>query len=277
MTTVDDYGTVILIDDPDNDLGKRRKTSTSVDSDGKTRSEPTAEELTDRAYLSCLRARRNLKFKILAAQCDRLFTLTKRDRIPTLRDAWDLWSKFEKEYSRLVPYFKCIMVPEPHKLGGWHIHFTTNRFYDVSRMRLVWHRVLTGKSLLECRYGEESPGNVDASRHANSKKKIAGYLGKYVTKSFGEVLTCTQKRYACSKGLPNPEVKNFRLPRCAGGEAYHLRQRLSETGWHIQRLFEGYVNHRRLLWVEVRRSKAAASPRGVPYGALDQGGPSAYS
>jgi hypothetical protein len=286
LTEVDEYAAVVLVHDPERDLVARLK------------KENTGEEVTQlddweierRRQLAAYRSRRGLKFKILAMRADRLFTLTKRGRIETLGQAWALWSKFEKEFSRLTPDFKCVVVPERHKKDGWHLHFACNQFFDVCRMRIVWHRVLMGATVWKILREEDSPGNVHVSRHANSKRKIAAYLAKYVGKDFGSstyVDSVTdgdpksgriQKRYASSKGLPGPTVTKFRFPSAAGAEAFHLRGVMQRRGWQLQRHFECLVRGRRVIWVEFRKLRAAArSVATVSSRTLAPGGPAAYS
>jgi hypothetical protein len=157
-------------------------------------------------------------------------------------------------------------------------------------MRLVWHRVLTGETCPSILRGDESPGNVDVSKVANSRKSIARYLGKYIAKDFetstsvdsdalrsAETLRI-EKRYFVSKGLPKPTLKKFRLPSCPGDEAFVLRNALAQARWRVQRYFETVVNGRRLIWMEVRRVSAAARPRAVSLAAtFDGAGASSYS
>jgi hypothetical protein len=253
--TIDGYTQIFAIDDPERDFGRRRSGATSdkgrVSPSGKKKGErepPDEFEIIERRQKALHRSRNGLTWAVRGLGGNRIFTLTKRGRIATMREAWRLWGKFERMASMRFEGFQTIVVIEPHIELGFHIHFVANRYFDVSSMRLWWHRILTGERLKGVMYGADSPGYVDVGR-PHRGEKIAKYLGKYIGKSFAE-LTGRLKRYACSKGIRKPVVVSSRMPRSMGAEVYHLRSMLRAQGFRNFSIFETGVMGRRFIWME---------------------------
>ena len=195
------------------------------------------------------RARRNMKWKIRMLKADRLWTLTKRDRIETRPMAWELWGQFERYCSRRFKGFKAVVVIEPHRVGGYHIHFVTNRFFDESSMRLWWHRILSGKKLSAPLRGPESPGNIDVSP-PRRQSKLCGYMGKYLGKTFDVNVGHRFKRYAASKGIAEPQRTRVRIPYMVGGEVDYLLRAAEGEGYRVGGVFEGSICGRAFIWIQ---------------------------
>jgi hypothetical protein len=263
--TINGYTEIFAIDDPERDFSRRRRGATSdkdyVSASGAKRvvERPKVElnefEMVLRREKAARRSRKGLKYAVRGLGGNRIFTLTKRDRIESIPEAWRLWGKFERLASMRFAGFMTIVVIEPHEKGGFHIHFVGNRFFDVSSMRLWWHRILSGEKLRTIKRGEDSPGNIDvALAHAQSVEKIAKYLGKYLGKSFREVVAGRLKRYACSKGITKPDVAKYRMARSMGDEIFILRNVLGAQGFtRGLRIFETVVMGRRFLWMEAMK------------------------
>lgn len=255
--TVDAYSEFVAIEDPEHDLLRG-----SRGGGDKVKPEVTEQpdlaldwaELERRNEIAARRSKRGLKWAVLGLAGDRIWTLTARGRISSYAQAWALWSQFEQACSRRFVNFKCVAVVEPHALEGFHIHFVTNRFFDVSSMRLWWHRVLTGRKLTGILRGEDSPGNIEVGK-PHGARKIGKYLSKYLGKSFAAIQTVRIKRFAASKGIRAPIVSRSRMPSCVGGEVYTLRRRAEADGWKVEAIFEGSIMGRRLIWMQCARQK----------------------
>jgi hypothetical protein len=265
--TINGYTEMFAIDDPDRDFARRRAGASSdkeyVSATARKnvvqrpKVEPDEFEKVLRRERAARRSRKGLKYAVRGLGGNRIFTLTKRGRIESIPEAWRLWGKFERLASMRFPGFMTIVVIEPHTLEGFHIHFVANKFFDVSSMRLWWHRILTGERLRTIKLGADSPGNVQVElAHAQSVEKIAKYLGKYLGKSFREVIDCRLKRYACSKGIKKPTVTPSRMARSMGDEVFHLRNVLASQGFtRGWRVFETMVMGRRFLWMEAMQAR----------------------
>jgi hypothetical protein len=266
QTVVDDYCEFVAVEDPEHSLRRRSKREAE---------EGTLEEVVDQAArderlllrnaAAVRRAKRACKWKVLMLRGDRLWTLTTRGGIRTREEAWKLWGQFERYCSRRFRSFKVVVVMEQHKSGTFHIHFVSNRFFDVNSMRLWWHRILTSTSVdsdgvirrnphrLEAVLkGEASPGNVDVSKVLRSRK-LAAYLCKYLSKGFEALCDARIKRFASSKGIGEPLRIRTRMHALMGEHVYRLRVWAEANGWAVEGIFEGAVAGRRLVWVQCKR------------------------
>lgn len=171
---------------------------------------PSEQELLDRAARnrerSARRSRTQVRRLVKAKNLTTMLTLTYRenmeDRARMARD----FDVFMKRIRRVFPGFEYVCVFERQKRGAWHAHIAVQRVqshylhkgtlvksYDL--LRAVWRAVV----------GE---GNVDVSkamRRSRSLAKLAGYLTKYIGKSFDEQHEGDSYR-ASGKALPKPTV-----------------------------------------------------------------------
>jgi hypothetical protein len=279
-TSVDGYAEFIALEDADGSLGRspghRETVVKSLDE-----TVDDLDVLAARAVVAARRAKRNLKWKCLCLRADRIVTLTVRGRMPTHDEAWRLWSRFERCCYRRFKKFAYVVVIEPHKIGGFHIHFATNTYLDANALRLLWHRVLLDDPGLRAPLrGDMSPGNIDITPPRRSRK-ISGYLAKYLGKTFDTLNRVRVKRFASSKGIPDPIKTPSRMHARCGEHVYRLRKLAEVRGWKVEAIFEGSIAGRRLVWMQCVKPRAAArSPEGPSIrfpGAFVPGAGAAYS
>lgn len=102
---------------------------------------------------------------------------------------------------RRLPY---LWVPEWHKTHGLHLHFGLGQYVDYRLIRATWGRgIIHIKRLSNLPVGS---GELAASRAA------AGYLSKYVTKSFDDTehpRILGRHRYDVAQGF-QPQATRFR-------------------------------------------------------------------
>jgi hypothetical protein len=254
---------LLLVDDADRSLGKAHKKK-----DAKP-GQLSEEELDDavaqigasddgvdefmtaneRNAMSVRRAKKNCTWKIIAINADRMLTLTQRGRIATREDAVYYASEFVRKCKRVYADFVCVYVIESHEKQGFHIHMAMNRYYYVDRLRLMWHRTLTGLPLKKILRGEEAPGNVQVGKVIRSSKLVR-YMTKYITKTFAEGIPRGARRFFASEGIQGPNVKRFRMPRSNGSEVLFARSTLEARGFKVVRIFETMIAGRRAIWLQ---------------------------
>lgn len=186
---------------------------------------PSQQELLDRAARnrerSARRSRTQVRRLVKAKSLTTMLTLTYRenmeDRAKMARD----FDVFMKRIRRVFPGFEYVCVFERQKRGAWHAHIAVPRVlshylhkgtlvksYDL--LRAVWRAVV----------GE---GNVDVSkamRRSKSLAKLAGYLSKYIGKTFDENHEGDSYR-ASGKALPKPTIT-----RCLSADPSEARTQL---------------------------------------------------
>jgi hypothetical protein len=92
-----------------------------------------------------------------------------------------------------LPY---VWVPEWHKTHGLHAHFALGRYVRKSLVRSTW-----GRGFVNARYLSDLPvgsGTREAARRA------AGYLSKYVSKTFDAPHLFGRHRYDVAQGFQPP-------------------------------------------------------------------------
>jgi len=240
---------VVALYDPDGELSRRHRPPSQV----KKKRDVEPWQLEELRVRAARRSRAALMWKVRCLKADNLFTLTKRDRIPTWDEAWRLWKLFEQMCSRRFRKFDYVVTIEPHQIDGWHIHFCVRGYFHLNTMRLFWHRVLLGQPrMLEFLRGDMSPGNVKMSERCGGQKKIGKYLAKYLSKTFSELRGEGRvKRFASSKGIETPTLKRSWMPSCAGGEVFFLRRRIEAMGYKITGMFESCVRGNvPMIWIQ---------------------------
>jgi hypothetical protein len=151
---------------------------------------------------SIQRARTTIRRKLLSMQADRMLTLTFRENVKEIDDAW----KCFKYFTRLMRWrfgsrFTYVAVPEYQRRGAVHFHLAISGYYPVTTVRRLWHRAV-GKY----------DGNIDitsprrAGKNSWNAKRIANYLAKYLTKS--ESTEFNRKRYSSGGDILIPPVMN---------------------------------------------------------------------
>jgi hypothetical protein len=142
------------------------------------------------------RARTRVRRYAAANRLDRLGTLTYAGE--GLHDQRVLRRHVRHFFKRLRAEvgdgpFPYLWVPEWHKSGhGLHVHFALGMFVPQPLVADVWGRGFVHLKRLEAR---ESSGSLASARRA------AGYLSKYVSKSFDHERTPGLHRYEVAQGF----------------------------------------------------------------------------
>jgi hypothetical protein len=165
-----------------------------------------------------VRARVELRKKIMMLKADRVLTLTARADMD-FREFERATNKFlamcRKQWGSDV--FQYVLVFERHKENrtSFHAHLALNKYFSVNILRLFWHRALgwCGKGIAK---GEQSPGNVDITSSRKgywNRHKIAKYICKYIGKDVAKAVHGTElanaKRYRSSQNIAKPKRMVF--------------------------------------------------------------------
>lgn len=150
---------------------------------------------------SVSRARTNVRRKALSMCADRMLTLTFKENVTDIDQAWTdfkyfckLMRKFYKEK------FQYIAVPEYQKRGAVHFHLAISGFHEVGIVRRLWRRAAG------CR-----GGNIDITSPKKHGKKswnprrIAQYLSKYMSKV--DIVDFNKRRYSTGGKIQLPEAE----------------------------------------------------------------------
>ena len=125
---------------------------------------------------------------------DRLLTLTYRENMRDVKQGWLDFQRFVRSMRKVFGRWPYVAVMEFQARGAVHFHVAQKGHIDVRIVRKLWRRVV----------GE---GNIDITTPRRVKHdqkcprvRIAGYLTKYMAKSFDYVPLETN-RYRTSKGI----------------------------------------------------------------------------
>jgi hypothetical protein len=154
------------------------------------------------------RAKKQVRYKSLMMNADRMLTLTYRENMTDQDQAWSDLKKFSRlmkeEFGEKWQY---ICVPERQKRGAIHFHMAISGFFPVATVRKHWRAVV-------------GDGNIDITspriaieKNSWNPKRIANYLGKYLTKADSVVFN--KRRYS-STNIPNPPFITGWLPITIG-------------------------------------------------------------
>lgn len=160
------------------------------------------------------RASQNIRWLCKAMEVDRLLTLTYREN---LEDRDQVRRDFQ-EFLRLVrkqePEWKYVAVLEKQDRGAFHIHCAVKGFQRIKFIRKCWYQALGG-------FGDEqgavTPGQVDITSPKKrwgsgvkewATEKLAGYITKYLAKTFDET-AAEKRRYWAAKGVSAPPVRRL--------------------------------------------------------------------
>lgn len=130
-------------------------------------------------HKSVQRARVNIRRKVLTIQADNLLTLTFRENVTDINDAWKCFHYFVKQMRwRYKDRWRYVAVPEYQDRGAVHFHLAIAGYYHHSTVRRIWLAAVGQKG-----------GNIDFSSakrrygsNTKNPKKIAGYIAKYISK-----------------------------------------------------------------------------------------------
>jgi hypothetical protein len=124
-----------------------------------------------------------------------------------------VWRRFHQFIRKLKGWnFRYVAVPEQHgDRETWHLHVAVAGRYDVNILRRLWYRALGGRG---DERGSDTPGSIQIA-HFNNKRKaatvVAGYMAKYMGKSFQAAGARGRKAFWASEGLV-PAVKRYFEP-----------------------------------------------------------------
>lgn len=154
------------------------------------------------------RARKNIRYKSLMLNADRMLTLTYRENktdLAACRSDLERFSRLmRKEFDKQWQY---IAVPEFQKRGAVHFHMAISGFFPVKKVRSIWRSVV-------------GDGNIDITspriaigKNSWNPRRIANYLSKYLTKT--DSVQFNKRRYSSSNIPPPPFVTGW-LPITIG-------------------------------------------------------------
>jgi hypothetical protein len=158
------------------------------------------------ARKSSSRARIAVRRKLLSFSADRMLTLTFKENVTDIDEAWCVFKAFAKKMRKKYPdAFQYVAVPEYQKRGAVHFHVAIKGFYYVNTIRAIWRRCCAHRG-----------GNIDITsprgfgKNSWNPKRIANYLSKYITK--GDTVSFNRKRYGASRNIEIPEAVTGWLP-----------------------------------------------------------------
>lgn len=174
------------------------------------------QEAKDRANLNraVRRAKQNIRWLCKAMEVDRLLTLTYRQNMEDREQVRRDFQKFLRLVREQEPEWKYVAVLEKQERGAFHIHCAVKGFQRISFIRKCWYQALGGTGN---ETKEQTPGQVDITspqkRWGSGMKdwkveKLAGYLTKYLSKTFDETAK-EKRRYWAAKGIETPEVRRI--------------------------------------------------------------------
>jgi hypothetical protein len=178
------------------------------------------------------RARAQLRRYCAANRLNRLGTLTYagagcHDPLELREHVGAFFKNLRAGIGEALPY---VWVPEWHKSDhGLHVHFAVGRFVQRSLINEAWGRGFVHIKLLsDLRQGS---GTVDEAR------KAAGYLSKYVTKTFTDPSTRVLglHRYDVGQGFQPAKVRLYgRSPQSLIDQAAQLLESPPTKVWRSE-------------------------------------------
>ena len=156
-----------------------------------------AEPSIDCLAKSAARAKRKVRHLCRNMMATHLLTLTKREIEGSeywTEEQWaDAWDRLRRLLVRVIGQFPYVAILESHKKGNFHLHVAWVGKINVNLIRKMWLAIVG-----------PSGGNIDAKfikvPHGHDRSsRIAGYISKYVTKSFEQNPRFNKKRYWASK------------------------------------------------------------------------------
>lgn len=132
-------------------------------------------------------------------------TLTFADNITDINIANKKLNYFCNKVRRVFPNFMYLCIPEFQKRGAVHYHLLTN--INVNNTELIYKQE-TNKKFLHVKYWNE--GFTSVEKLNGDKKKIIGYISKYMTKDIDNRLF-GRRRYFYSLNLKKPRVEYLDL------------------------------------------------------------------
>lgn len=156
------------------------------------------------------KAKQTVRDRCKQIGADRLVTLTYRENLTDRELALKHWKEFTRRLRKVQHAFHYVAVMENQKRGAIHFHIAVQGRQNYQLLRSIWQRVL-GKNEDGQQMGQV---NVrDPHRFGFGKNgihKLAAYIAKYCTKAM-DCREIDQKRFFSSRGIPKPEIVQWRL------------------------------------------------------------------
>lgn len=187
----------------------------------KKEEEKSEAELQQNHNRAVRRAKQNIRWLCKTMDADRLFTLTYRENQTDREQARADFTRFLRLVRSGwrgqvgVPNWQYVAVLEKQQRGAYHIHCAVKGFQRIKYLRQCWHKALGCDPDVS---GENTPGNVDVTNPDKSRwghtgrqwkvNKLAGYLTKYLSKTFDETAT-EKRRYWHCRDLIQPPKQRF--------------------------------------------------------------------
>lgn len=166
----------------------------------KNKDKSTMDEITLKK--SAARAKTNVRRKLMSMNADRLLTLTFKENLDDINEAWRRFKYFTKLMKwRYGERWAYVAVPEYQKRGAVHFHLAITGYYHANTVRKLWHRA-AGK------FG----GNIDitspkkADKNSWNPRRIANYISKYITKI--DSVEFNRRRYSSGGKIEVPPAMN---------------------------------------------------------------------
>lgn len=143
------------------------------------------------------RAKKKVRHLCRNMMATHLLTLTKRELEGSdywTEEQWALaWDRLRRLLVRVIGPFPYVAILESHKKGNFHLHVAWVGKINVNLVRKMWLSIVGAGG-----------GNIDAKfirvPHGHDRSnRIAGYISKYVSKSFEQNPRFNKKRYWSSK------------------------------------------------------------------------------
>lgn len=161
------------------------------------------------AIRSAQRAKKKVRQLIKQKGCDRLLTLTRREKNPAEFKNENEWLDDFRKFVRLCRIagieLDYVATLEKHKKGNFHLHAAIVGHVHINTVRKIWLKVCGGRG----------QGNVDISfyQHKTPTQRLAGvarYVSKYITKQI-ENFGFNKKRYWAARSEPLEKPKKIIL------------------------------------------------------------------
>lgn len=167
------------------------------------------------------RAKQTARFLCKEICADRLLTLTYRENMQDRERLYDDFKRFLRLLRKALagrpwPY---VAVPEKQDRGSYHIHLAVKGWQQIKVIRRCWYQALGGRG---DETGADTPGQIDvtsprakqgrgaASRQWDSSR-LAGYIVKYMEKTFDDAAGLEKKRYWHSADAKAPKAERVWL------------------------------------------------------------------
>lgn len=205
-------------------------------------------------------ARKRVRQACKTISADRMVTLTYRENMQDREEALKDWKAFCRRL-RGVMDFHYVAVMELQERGAIHFHVAVRGRQNYHLLRSLWYKVL-GPSADGKTRGQVNVRNPHAFGFGkDGVHKLAAYIAKYCTKKL-EVRDLDQKRYFCSRGIPEPDVISWRVFCDTQLEAVNLAVSIAMEG-NLDGMVWWNNNALKCVWISTGPGTGSGAP--VPF------------